>query len=328
LTLANYGNQTSVTKFILLGFGDLPELQILLFMLFLVIYFMTMAGNILIIVLIVADQHLHTPMYFFLGNLSCLEICYTSTILPRMLASLLTGDRTISVSGCIIQFNWFSSLAAVECALLAVMSYDRYLAICKPLHYAMQMNGSLCLQMASLSWISGFLASTVTTSLLAQFTFCGPNEINHFFCDFTPLIKLSCSDTSWMELVTFILSSIFTLPAFLLTVTSYISIIASILRIPSTMGRKKAFSTCSSHLIVVTIFYGTLIIVYLLPDINTLRSMTKVFSVFYTILTPLVNPLIYSLRNKEVKEALRQVVRKLGSFTAVQRIQANAFRSK
>nr|XP_008173249.2 olfactory receptor 11A1-like [Chrysemys picta bellii] len=311
---AEDGNQTSVTKFILLGFGDLPELQILLFMLFLVIYFMTMAGNILIIVLIVADQHLHTPMYFFLGNLSCLEICYTSTILPRMLASLLTGDRTISVSGCIIQFNWFSSLAAVECALLAVMSYDRYLAICKPLHYAMQMNGSLCLQMASLSWISGFLASTVTTSLLAQFTFCGPNEINHFFCDFTPLIKLSCSDTSWMELVTFILSSIFTLPAFLLTVTSYISIIASILRIPSTMGRQKAFSTCSSHLIVVTIFYGTLMIVYMLPDSATVENLNKMFSVFYTVLTPMVNPLIYSLRNKEVNRALRKALVKYVPF--------------
>ncbi|XP_030395836.1 olfactory receptor 11A1-like [Gopherus evgoodei] len=311
---AEAGNQTSIAKFILLGFGDLPELQILLFPLFLVIYVVTMAGNILIVVLIVADQHLHTPMYFFLGNLSCLEICYTSTILPRMLTSLLTGDRTISIIGCIMQFNLFSSLAAVECALLAVMSYDRYLAICKPLHYAVQMNGSLCLQMASLSWISGFLASTVTTSLLAQFAFCGPNEIDHFFCDFTPLIKLSCSDTSQMELVTFILSSIFTLPAFLLTVMSYISIIASILRIPSTMGRQKAFSTCSSHLIVVTIFYGTLMIVYMLPDNATVGNLNKVFSIFYTVLTPMVNPLIYSLRNKEVNRALRKALVKCVPF--------------
>uniref|UniRef100_A0A452IE72 Olfactory receptor n=1 Tax=Gopherus agassizii TaxID=38772 RepID=A0A452IE72_9SAUR len=278
------GNQMSITKFILLGFRDLPELQILLFSLFLVIYVVTMAGNILIFVLIVTDQHLHTPMYFFLGNLACLEICYTSTILPRMLASLLTGDRTISINSCIMQFNF--SLAAVECALLAVMSYDRYLAICNPLHYAVQMNGSLCLQMASLSWISGFLASTVTTALLAQFTFCGMNLIDHFFYDFTPLIKLSCSDTSQMELVTFILSSIFTLPTFLLTLMSSISIIASILRVPSTMGRQNTFSTYSA----------------------TVGNLNKVFSIFYTVLTPMVNSLIYSLRNKELNRALRKTL--------------------
>ncbi|XP_067388885.1 olfactory receptor 11A1-like [Emydura macquarii macquarii] len=308
------GNQTSITKFILLGFRNLPEWQILLFLLFLAIYILTIAGNILIVALVVADQHLHTPMYFFLGNLSCLETCYTSTILPRMLASFLTGDRTISVRGCVAQFNLFSSLVAVECALLAVMSYDRYLAICKPLHYAVQMNRSCCLQLASLSWVSGFLASSVPTSLLAQFTFCGPNEIDHFFCDFTPLIKLSCNDTRLMELVTFILSFIFTLPAFLLIVMSYICIIITILRIPSTTGRQAAFSTCSSHLIMVTIFYGTLITVYILPDSATLRNLNKMFSVFYTVLTPMVNPLIYSLRNKEVNKALRKAFRKCMPF--------------
>ncbi|XP_044840964.1 olfactory receptor 1020-like [Mauremys mutica] len=303
-------NQTYIIEFILLGFGDRPELQYCLFLLFLVVYIVTVVGNILIIALVVADQHLHTPMYFFLGNLSCLETCYTSTILPRVLASLLTGDRTISFCGCIVQFYFFGFLAATECCLLAAMSYDRYLAIRKPLHYAALMNGRFCLQLAAGSWMNGFLTTTIITCLMSQLYFCGPNEINHFLCDFTPVIKLSCSDTSLIKLATLIFSSIDTLPPFLLTLASYVCIISTILKIPSTTGRQKAFSTCSSHLMVVTIFYGTVIIVYMLPDTDTLRDLNKVFSVFYTVLTPLANPLIYSLRNKEIKEALRKVISK------------------
>ncbi|XP_050791668.1 olfactory receptor 10A7-like [Gopherus flavomarginatus] len=305
---AEEDNRTIITEFILLGFGNLPELQILLFLVFMVIYIVTMSGNILIIALVVADQHLHTPMYFFLGNLSCLETCYTSTILPRLLVSLVTGDRTISVSGCFAQLYCFGSLAATECYLLAAMSYDRYLAICNPLHYAALMNSRLCLQLAAGSWISGFLTCVITMWFLSQLTFCGPSEIDHFFCDFSPMLKLSCSDTSLITLVSFILTSINTPCPFLLTVTSYVCIIATILRIPSTTRRQKAFSTCSSHLIVVTVFYGTLMTVYLLPKTNTLKALNKVFSVFYTVLTPMINPLIYSLRNKEVKEALRKVI--------------------
>ncbi|XP_065419353.1 olfactory receptor 5V1-like [Chrysemys picta bellii] len=305
---AEEDNQTVITEFILLGFGNLPELQILLFLVFLVIYIVTMSGNILIIALVVADQHLHTPMYYFLGNLSFLETCYTSTILPRMLARLLTGDRTISVSGCFAQLSCFCYLAATECYLLAAMSYDRYLAICKPLRYAVLMNGRLFLQLTAGSWISGFLSCVIMMCLMSQLTFCGPNEIDHFFCDFSPMLKLSCSDTSMITLVSFILASLDSPCPFLLTVTSYVCIIATILRIPSTTGRQKAFSTCSSHLIVVTVFYGTLMTVYLLPKTNTLRALNKVFSVFYTVLTPMLNPLIYSLRNKEVKEALRKVI--------------------
>ncbi|XP_053902472.1 olfactory receptor 6N1-like [Malaclemys terrapin pileata] len=308
------GNQTSITEFILLGFGSLRELQNFLFLLFLIIYVVTMAGNILIIVLVVADQHLHTPMYFFLGNLSFLETCYTSTILPRLLASLLSGDRIISVSGCIMQFYWFGFLVTTECYLLAVMSYDRYLAICKPLHYAALMNGRFCIQVAAGSWISSFVASTTIVCLMSQLKFCGPKEIDHFFCDLIPVIKRSCDDTNLITLLSFILTSIDALSAFLLTVTSYVCIITTILRIPSTAGRQKAFSICSSHLIVVTIFYGTIIIVYMLPDADTLRDLNKVFSVFYTILTPLVNPLIYSLRNREVKEALRKVCSRYHMF--------------
>ncbi|XP_024054344.2 olfactory receptor 11A1-like [Terrapene carolina triunguis] len=313
-----WGNQTVLTDFILLGFGNLPELQILLFLLFLVIYIVTVAGNILIVVLVVADQQLHTPMYFFLGNLSCLETCYTSTILPRMLASFLTGDRTISVSNCLTQYYFFGFLASAECYLLAVMSYDRYLAICKPLHYAVLMNGRSCLQLAAGTWISCSLAIDITIFLMQKLTFCGPNEIDHFFCDFIPVIKLSCSDTRMMELITTILAAICTLPPYLLTLATYVCIITTILRIPSTSGKRKAFSTCSSHLIVVSIFYGTIMIVYMLPKIDTLRDLNKVFSVFYTVLTPMLNPLIYSLRNREVKEALGKVATK---FSAVKRIQ-------
>ncbi|KAM7150837.1 olfactory receptor 10A4-like [Macrochelys suwanniensis] len=310
----DWSNKTSITEFILLGFGNLPGLHILLFLLFLVIYIVTMAGNILIILLVVTDQHLHTPMYLFLGNLSCLETCYSSTILPKMLACLLTGDRTISFSDCITQLYFFGSLVSVECCLLSAMSYDRYLAICKPLYYAALMNGSVCFRLAAGSWVSGFVACTITTCWISQVIFCGPSEIDHFFCDYAPLVKLSCSDTRLMALVIFLFTSILTLPPFLLTLASYMCIIATIHRIPSTAGRQKTFSTCSSHLIVVTIFYGTLIIVYLLPDTNTLRDLHKVFSLFYTVLTPLANPLIYSLRNREVKEALRKAASEAMNF--------------
>uniref|UniRef100_A0A8C0GFT9 Olfactory receptor n=1 Tax=Chelonoidis abingdonii TaxID=106734 RepID=A0A8C0GFT9_CHEAB len=312
------GNQTLLTEFILLGFGNLPELQILLFLLFLIIYIVTVAGNVLIIALVVADQQLHTPMYFFLGNLSCLETCYTSTILPRMLASLLTGDRTISVSSCLTQYYFFGFLAVAECCLLAVMSYDRYLAICKPLHYEVLMHGRSCLQLAVGTWISSSLAADITVFLMQQLTFCGPNEIDHFFCDFIPVIKLSCSDTRMMELITTMLAAMCTLPPFLLTLATYVCIITTTLRIPSTIGWQNAFSTCSSHLIVVSIFYGTIMIVYMLPKTDTLRDLDKVFSVFYTVVTPMVNPLIYSLSNREVKEALGKIVTK---YSAIKRIQ-------
>nr|XP_032650722.1 olfactory receptor 6N1-like [Chelonoidis abingdonii] len=308
----DWGNQTAIKEFILLGFGDLPDLQILLFLMFLVIYMATVAGNTLIVVLIMTDQHLHTPMYFFLGNLSCLETCYMSTILPRLLASLLTGKKTILVSDCITQLYFCGSLGCTECYLLAAMSYDRYLAICKPLHYSALMNIRFCLQLAAGSCFNGCLAVIIFVSFLSQLLFCGPNEIDHFYCDAIPLMELSCSDTHLVILVDFIIACVFTLPPFLLTLTSYMCIISTILRIPSTTGRQKAFSTCSSHLIVVTIFYGSIMIVYLLPKHDTLKDLKKVLSLCYTVLTPLVNPLIYSLRNREVKEAFCKAVSKCG----------------
>ncbi|XP_039357748.1 olfactory receptor 6N1-like [Mauremys reevesii] len=311
----DWRNQTVVTEFIFLGFGELPALQILLFVMFLVIYIATMSGNIIIIALVVADQHLHTPMYFFLGNLSCLETCYSSTILPQMLANLLTGDKTISFSGCFTQLYFFCALAATECYLLAAMSYDRYLAICKPLHYSALMKTRFCLQLAAGSCLNGYLATAIFVLFMSHLIFCGPNEIDHFCCDLIPLIKLSCSDTHLIVLLDFVLACVFTLPPFLLTLTSYVCILTTILRIPSTTGRQKAFSTCSSHLIVVTIYYGTLMVVYMLPKRDTLSFLNKVLSLCYTVLTPLINPLIYSLRNREVKEALSKAVSKFVAFT-------------
>ncbi|XP_060639247.2 olfactory receptor 9K2-like [Anolis sagrei] len=310
-------NESIITEFILLGFGNHSELQILLFLLFLTIYMLAMVGNLLIVLLVVSDRQLHIPMYFFLGNLSCLEICYSSTIVPRMLANFLTGNRNISFSGCFVQLYCFGFLVIAETCVLSVMSYDRYLAICKPLQYQLHMESRICISLAAGSWISGCFSASVVVIWMAQLTYCGFNGIDHFFCDFIPLSQLICGDASLFMEIAFLFSCLFTLPLFILTVTSYICIISAILKIPSSSGRKKAFSTCSSHLIVVTIFYGSLMVVYLLPDDPKMRSLTKVFSVFYTIFTPMVNPLIYSLRNKEVKEALRKFIHK---FMLQQRI--------
>ncbi|KAM6448807.1 olfactory receptor 11L1-like [Liasis olivaceus] len=305
-------NLTDITEFHLVGFIGLGDLQIPVFCLFLVIYLVTMVGNILIILLVATDPHLHTPMYFFLGNLSCLESCYSSNILPVMLANLIYGGQgTISVTGCMIQYYFFGLLAATECYLLAAMSYDRYVAICKPLHYATLINDKVCLQLIAGSWINGLFAMNIPIYLMHQVKFCGPSEINHFFCDLNPVLKLACNDTYLFELVTILISVLLTVPPFFLTLASYIFIISNIMRISSVSGRKKAFSTCSSHLMVVSIFYGTMIIVYVLPKTDGLQETNKILSLFYTILTPLFNPLVYSLRNREVKEAHGRAIAKL-----------------
>ncbi|XP_044305915.1 olfactory receptor 5-like [Varanus komodoensis] len=291
----------NITEIILLGFGKFSQWKNAMFFVFLVIYIISMTANVLIVIIVVIDRHLHTPMYFFLANLSCLETCYISNILPQMMEGLLTDEMAISFSACFVQFFFFGYLMATECYLLSVMSYDRYLAICEPLHYATRMNAHICIQLAASSWINGLLATSVLLIFMLQLTYCGPNKINHYFCDSVPLIKLSCSDTSLVELMSFILAFVFTLPPFLFTLTSYIYILTTILRIPSRSGRKKAFSTCSSHLIVVSTFYGTIMIVYMLPKMEALSDFSKVASLLYTLLPPVANPLIYSLRNKEVK---------------------------
>ncbi|XP_015274545.1 PREDICTED: olfactory receptor 6F1-like, partial [Gekko japonicus] len=307
-------NCTDISEFIMLGFGSFHDLQFLLFLVFLAIYIITIAGNLTICFLVVSSSHLHTPMYFFLGNLSCMETFYSSVILPRMLTSLLTGDRAISVKGCVVQLYLFGFLVCTECYLLAVMSYDRYLAVCQPLHYGALMNDKFCLKLAAGSWLCALLPISIIVIVMSSLHFCGPADIDHFFCDFPAFIKLASGDTQLVQLLAFVLSAIDTLPPFVLTLTSYFHIIATILRIPSTTGRKKAFSTCSSHLTVVTIFYGTLMAVYVLPKSETWSDMNKISSLFYTVLTPMVNPLIYSLRNKEVKESLRRWINNLLAF--------------
>ncbi|XP_060111202.1 olfactory receptor 5B21-like [Heteronotia binoei] len=311
LQIQNRTNLTANTVFVLLGFNDHPELQTLLFLAFLNIYMLTVVGNFIIVVLVVNDVHLHTPMYFFLGNLSCLEICYTSTILPRLLFSLLTGNRTISVHGCIIQYHFFVFLAVAECYLLAVMSYDRFLAICNPLRYIYLMNSRVCIWLIIISWMSGLLNVSIVASLLWKFMFCGTNEIEHFFCDLAPVLKLSCSNTQLAELVIFICSSINTVIPFLLTLISYINIIITILQMKTKASRQKAFSTCSSHLTSVILFYGSLICVYVLPETSMLKGLHKTFSLFYTVFTPMLNPLIYSLRNREVKVSFFRIATKI-----------------
>nr|XP_056720558.1 olfactory receptor 10A7-like [Euleptes europaea] len=303
-------NHSSPITFILLGFGNLLELRISLFVLFLAIYTLSIVGNLLILLLIAIDQQLHTPMYFFLMNLSMLETCYISNILPRMLASFLTGDSSISFEGCVTQWFFFVLLGSTECYLLAMMSYDRYLAICKPLHYMSLMNSRLGLQLASTSWMSGLLTSTIITYFIVQLAFCGPYEIDHFFCDLYPILNLSCSNLYSTRIVAFVLAFLATVPPFTLTLVSYICIILTILRIKSKTAQQKAFSTCSSHLIVVILFFGSLFIVYVVPEMDILRELNKTFSLFYTVLTPMLNPLIYSLRNREVKEALCRSTRK------------------
>nr|XP_028558736.1 olfactory receptor 6C4-like [Podarcis muralis] len=307
------GNQSSPSAFILLGFGNLLELRILLFILLLAIYVLSLAMNFLVVFLVVVDQHLQTPMYFFIMNLSFLETCYISTILPRMLASFLTGDRSISITGCITQYYLFGFLAATECYLLAMMSYDRYLSICKPLRYISIMNGRLCIRLVITSWMCGLLTNTIITLLMLKLTFCGPNEIDHFFCDVYPVANLSCNNTQLVKLATFILGVIGTGPPFLLTLASYAFIIFTVLQIKCKAAQWKTFTTCSSHLIVVTLFYGSLFLVYIVPETETLKRLRKTLSLFYTILTPLLNPLIYGLRNREMKEALLKSVRKFSN---------------
>ncbi|XP_067390566.1 olfactory receptor 10A2-like [Emydura macquarii macquarii] len=278
-----------------------------------------MVGNSLVMVLIVADQNLHSPMYFFLGNFSCQETCYTSTILPRLLASFLTGNRTISVSVCFTQMYFFGVLATPDCYLLTAVSYDQYLAICKHLHYSALMSTRSCLFLASGSWLRGWFATTIFTLFILHFKFCGPNEIDHFYCDVSPMMKLCCGDKFPILVFPFMESCIFTLLPFLLTLISYVCIITSILRIPSVTMRQKAFSTCSSRLIMVTIFYVTLMIVYIISTFDTLRMLKKVFLLCYTVLTPLVNPLIYSLRNREAKEALSKALNQYVAVTLRQK---------
>uniref|UniRef100_A0A8C4Y7H6 Olfactory receptor n=1 Tax=Gopherus evgoodei TaxID=1825980 RepID=A0A8C4Y7H6_9SAUR len=292
-------NQTTRSEFLLLGFSDVRELQILHFTVFLVIYLAALMGNLLIVTVITLDRHLHTPMYFFLGNLSILDLCFISVTVPKSMANSLTNTRWISFSGCVTQVFLVVCFAAAEMAFLTVMAYDRYVAICLPLRYREIMNRSACVQMAAGCWVSIWVFTL---------PFCGSNKINYFFCDIPPLIKLSCIDTSQYEMQLFSASILVIFTPFTLILVSYIFIISTILKIASAEGRHKAFSTCSSHLIVVTLYYGCSSLIYLRPNSINLPDSNKVLSLIYTTVTPTLNPFIYSLRNKEVKEALRRIL--------------------
>uniref|UniRef100_A0A8D1HK79 Olfactory receptor n=1 Tax=Sus scrofa TaxID=9823 RepID=A0A8D1HK79_PIG len=303
-------NVSTVMQFVLLGFSDLPNLQGLLFGLFSITYIMILIGNSLIIILTRLDTALQTPMYFFLANFSAVEICYVSVTLPRVLVNLCTQDRSISVLGCATQTCFFLMLATTESFLLAVMAYDRYVAICNPLHYPLVMNHRVCIRLAVGSWICGVPVQIGQTCQIFSLHFCHSNHINHFFCDMPPILKLACGDISLHELSVYVVVLLVGAVPFMLILASYSKIISMILRLPTSRGRDKAFSTCSSHLLVVLLFFGSGVITYLRPPSSHSPGIDKLLSLFYTIVTPMFNPLIYSLRNKDVIAALRKLLLK------------------
>ncbi|XP_069502814.1 olfactory receptor 1f45-like [Ambystoma mexicanum] len=301
-------NWTLVTEFVLLGFSDHPEYESLLFALFLMIYTVTVLGNLVIMLVILADAQLHIPMYFFLGNLAFVDICLTSVTLPELLVNLLSETKIISLYACMTQLYCFIALGNMENFLLAVMSIDRYVAICHPLRYTVVMSRRVCLQMVASSWILVSLHSLLHTVLTARLPFCGPSLIRHFFCEMTPLFELSCSDTSTNELVIFTEGSLSLALPFLLILFSYLLILSTVLRIRSLEGKRRALSTCASHLTAVILFYGTLFSIYFRPSSSHSLDKDRVVSLMYTVITPTLNPFIYSLRNKDLKEALRKII--------------------
>ncbi|XP_008692310.1 olfactory receptor 10AG1-like [Ursus maritimus] len=304
------GNISTRIQFVLLGFSDLPSLQGLLFGVFSTIYIIILIGNSLIIIITRLDAALQTPMYFFLANFSSLEICYVSVTLPRILVNLWTQDRSISMLGCATQMCFFLMLGATECFLLAVMAYDRYAAICNPLHYPLIMNHKTCIQLAVGAWLSGIPVQIGQTCQIFSLHFCNSNQINHFFCDIPPILKLACGDTFVHEIAVYVVAMLFVAVPFMLILASYSKIISTILRLPTARGRAKAFSTCSSHLLVVLLFFGSATITYLRPKSNHSAGTDKLLSLFYTIVTPMFNPMIYSLRNKDVIAALKRLLLK------------------
>uniref|UniRef100_A0A6I8SMF4 Olfactory receptor n=1 Tax=Xenopus tropicalis TaxID=8364 RepID=A0A6I8SMF4_XENTR len=300
-------NGSSFTEFLILGFSHSEKQKVPLFLLFLLIYLFTVISNTLIIALISLDSNLHKPMYFFLCNMSCLDIFFTSVTAPTLLH--ITGKNNISFMMCMVQLYFFSSFTVIEYLLLTTMAYDRYVAICRPLFYPQVMNQRTCILLAAAAWIGGFLSGAPVTILISALTFCASNIINHFFCDILPLLKLSCDDTSTVEFVMFAQGSLFLFSCFILTMMSYIYIISAILKITSVEGRHKTFSTCGSHLTSVTLFYVLLICVYLKPPSLYSLDKGKVVSVLYVNVIPMLNPIIYSLRNKDVKKALNELTR-------------------
>ncbi|XP_012597472.2 olfactory receptor 2B6 [Microcebus murinus] len=301
-------NESIIQDFILLGFSDRPWLEFPLFVLVLISYIVTIFGNLTIILVSRLDSKLHTPMYFFLTNLSLLDLCYTTCTVPQMLVNLCSIRKVISYGGCVAQLFMFLALGATECVLLAVMSFDRFVAICRPLHYSVIMHRRLCLQLAAACWITGFGVSVWLSALTLQLPLCGPYEVDHFLCEVPALLKLSCVDTTANEAELFFASVLFHLIPLTLILTSYAFIARAVLRIQSAEGRQKAFGTCGSHLIVVSLFYGTAISMYLQPPSPNSKDGGKMVSLFYGIIAPMLNPLTYTLRNKEVKQAFKRLL--------------------
>ncbi|XP_065493807.1 olfactory receptor 10AG1-like [Caloenas nicobarica] len=301
-------NHTAGSGFILLGFSDHSSLQGLCFTVFLAIYLMVLTGNGLIALITMVDSSLHSPMYFFLRNFSILEICYTSVTLPKMLLGFLMADGRISFLGCATQLYFLVLLGSTECLLLAAMAYDRYVAICEPLHYTLTMSRGLCIRLVMGSWVVVVPVQIGQTYQVFTLPFCASHDLHHFFCDVPPLLELSCADTFWNKVVLYTIILVFVILPFSFIILSYINIIRAILKIPSVLGRHKAFSTCSSHLGVVTLFYGSATVVYLKRRSRDSGNIDKYLALFYTIVTPMFNPLIYSLRNKEVRIALKRLL--------------------
>ncbi|XP_070417322.1 olfactory receptor 1G1 [Equus przewalskii] len=310
-------NLTSVSEFFLLGLSKQPEQQEVLFGLFLSMYLVTMMGNFLIILAIITDAQLHTPMYFFLANLSLADSCFVSTTVPKMLANIWTQNQVISYAGCLSQLYFFMLFVMLEACLLVVMAYDRYVAICHPLHYIVVMRPELCVLLVSASWIMNALHSLLHTLLMNSLSFCANHEIPHFFYDINPFLSLSCTDPFINELVIFTIGGLVGLVCVLCLTISYAYIFSTILKIPSVQGKRKAFSTCSSHLSVVSLFFGTSFCVYFSPPSTRSAETDTVASVMYTVVTPMLNPFIYSLRNRDINSSLRKLIRGKVTFPTI-----------
>uniref|UniRef100_A0A5F8GCY4 Olfactory receptor n=1 Tax=Monodelphis domestica TaxID=13616 RepID=A0A5F8GCY4_MONDO len=304
-------NETSVTIFTLQGISDQPEMQVIIFVPFLGIYIMTLTWNLGLIILIRTDSHLHSPMYFFLSFLSFIDICYSSSITPRMLSDIFLVKKTISFLACATQYFFMAWMALAECCLLAIMGYDRYVAIYSPLRYSTIMHLPICGKLVAGAYVAGCLGSLVQTTAGFPLHFCGPKIINHFFCDIPQIIALSCSNTFINQIMVFVVALCIPLFSFLFIIMTYVYITVTILKMPSAKGRAKAFNTCASHVTAVILLFGTALSVYLRPSSAHSKHLDKVLSVFYVILIPMLNPLIYSLRNKEIKDALKRFMKRV-----------------
>ncbi|KAM9330820.1 olfactory receptor 11L1-like [Gastrophryne carolinensis] len=304
------GNHSIIMEVWVTGVAHRQSTRMSLFIFFLTLYLTIIMGNLLIISAVLCDKRLHTPMYYFLCSLSFSEISFITNLIPFFLQVLWDDGSSMNLNNCLAQFYICGSLGATECMLFASMSYDRYLAICKPLHYFSMMSSTFCGQLVCLSWSCAFAAMSITLILVTHLDFCGPKIIDHFFCDFAPILELSCSETYVVEFETFIFTSLVTLFPFAFVIGTYVFIIHAIMKIPSSTGRWKTFSTCSSHLAAVGTYYGTLIIVYEVPTQNMSHTVTKTLSLMYTVVTPLFNPIIYSLRNKQIQISLLSFLRK------------------